>query len=146
MFSEGQIIYFDPFYFKNGNTPKPKYFVILKTIKDSVLIASLSTSKNNVPYFARADRGCIELAEFNFNCFVFNPKDEVTTCGKSFDLYTYVYGFQIDDYQVEKLMEIHPLEGADFIVWGQLKPEIFKKLIECFKSSKAVKRKYKKVL
>jgi hypothetical protein len=30
MFDEGTIIYFDPFYFKNGNAAKPKYFVVLK--------------------------------------------------------------------------------------------------------------------
>ena len=26
MFKEGNILYFNPFYFDNGNTPKPKYF------------------------------------------------------------------------------------------------------------------------
>jgi hypothetical protein len=28
MLEEGNIIYFDPFYFKNGNTAKPKYFLV----------------------------------------------------------------------------------------------------------------------
>ena len=29
MFLEGVIFYFTPFYFKNGNTAKQKYFVVL---------------------------------------------------------------------------------------------------------------------
>jgi len=34
MLEEGNIIYFDPFYFKNGNTAKRKYFIVLKNTAD----------------------------------------------------------------------------------------------------------------
>jgi hypothetical protein len=27
--TEGTLLYFDPFVFKNGATPKPKYFIVL---------------------------------------------------------------------------------------------------------------------
>lgn len=50
MLSEGNIIYFSPFYFKNGNTSKNKYFLVLKYIENDIVIASLPTRKDSVPY------------------------------------------------------------------------------------------------
>ena len=47
MYNAGNILYFTPFYFKNGSTAKPKYFVILE-MKDelfSQLIDCLKDSK-----------------------------------------------------------------------------------------------------
>ena len=32
MFEEGNILYFTPFYFENGNAPKPKYFFGIKKL------------------------------------------------------------------------------------------------------------------
>ena len=49
MFETGTIIYFAPFYFKNGNTAKPKYFVVLKNIENKSVIASLPTRKDSIP-------------------------------------------------------------------------------------------------
>lgn len=50
MFEEGNIIYFDPFYFKNGNTAKSKYFIVLKNVKDSnTILASLPTRRDSIP-------------------------------------------------------------------------------------------------
>ena len=46
----------------------------------------------------------------------------------------------------EYLKEIYPVEGADFERWGMMKPDIFEAMIDCFKTSKNVKRKYKKIL
>lgn len=60
MFSERDIIYFDPFYFKNGNTAKPKYFVVLKNIDNKKLIASLPTRTASIPRDMYVEDGCIE--------------------------------------------------------------------------------------
>jgi hypothetical protein len=49
VFEEGNIIYFDPFYFKNGNTAKPKYFVVLKNFNKNSILASLPTRKDTIP-------------------------------------------------------------------------------------------------
>lgn len=45
MLEEGNIIYFTPFYFKNGkSTAKPKYFIVLKANVDNKgVLASLPT-------------------------------------------------------------------------------------------------------
>ncbi|MFK8297374.1 hypothetical protein ACI76O_05520 [Capnocytophaga cynodegmi] len=146
MFKEGYIIYFTPFFFKNGNTSKNKYFVVLKTQQNSSIVASLPTRKDFVPTNATIDSGCIEIPTANFNCFVIPQSIEVTECGKSFDFPTYLYGHLIDEYEIEKMQEIYPNEGTDYVVWGKMKSELFNSLINCFKKSKSVKNKFRRVL
>ncbi|WP_187478320.1 hypothetical protein [Amniculibacterium sp. G2-70] len=146
MFREGHIIYFDPFYFKNGNPAKPKYFVVLKCEGGKNIVASLPTRKDSVPQSATISNGCIELPEINLNCFVISNEQQITECGKHFDFTTYLYGHQIDDYLVSEMRDLYPNEGSDYEIWGMMKSEIFENLIQCFKFSKSVKRKYKKLL
>lgn len=146
MFKEGNIIYFDPFYFKNGNTAKPKYFVVLKNQNGKNILASLPTRKDSIPQKEEVENGCIELPLINLNCFVISENIEVTDCGKYFDFKTHIYGHQIDDYEVSILKEIYPLENTDYEIWGKMKEDLFLSLIECLKNSKSVKRKYKKIL
>ena len=146
MIEERNIIYFDPFYFKNGNTAKPKYFIVLKHADKKSIIASLPTRKDTIPIGDNVDSGCLELPDINLNCFVLPKNVEITECGKSFTFKTYLYGHQIDDYEIDLLDEIYPNEGSDYEIWGKMKPEIFADLISCFKNSKSVKRKYKNLL
>jgi hypothetical protein len=146
MFQEGYIIYFDPFYFKNGNTAKPKYFVVLKNDGKTNLIASLPTRKDSIPTNETIKNGCVELPDINLNCFVISNTQIVTECGRQFEFPTYLYGHQIDDYEIEDMKEIYPNEGSDYIIWGKMKSEIFEELLNCFKSSKSVKRRYRKFL
>jgi hypothetical protein len=146
MFEEGNIIYFDPFYFKNGNTAKPKYLVVLKNVGEINILASLPTRKNNIPLGKSIEAGCLQLPEINLDCFAFSTFQVITECGKYFDFPTFIYGHQIDDYEVAILNEIYPNEGTDFVIWGKMKSDLFSQLINCFKSSKSVKRKYKRYL
>jgi hypothetical protein len=143
MLRERNIIRFDPFYFKNGNTAKPKYFLVLKHSKHNTVIASLPTRSNSIPQDEDIEEGCLEISEINLNCFVIPQNVEVTECGKRFDFKTYLYGHQLDDYSVELMNEIYPNEGSDYEVWGKMKQEMFNKLITCFKNSKTVKWKYR---
>lgn len=146
MFEERTIIYFDPFYFKNGNTAKPKYFIVLKNQKDKSILASLPTSRDSIPEKEEIENGCIELPLINLNCFVISNDIEVTECRKIFDFKTHVYSHQIDVYDIKVLEEIYPLENTDYKIWGKMKDDIFGSLIDCLKNSKSVKRKYRKVL
>lgn len=146
MFEERNLIYFDPFYFKNGNTAKPKYFVVLKRLGNKSVLASLPTRKDNIPSTNIAESGCIELPDINLNCFVLPNNIEVTDCGKSFTFKTYLYGHQIDEYDIDLLQDIYPNEGSDYEILGKIKLDLFAALIDCFKNSKSVKRKYRKLL
>lgn len=146
MFAERTIIYFDPFYFKNGNTAKPKYFIVLKNINNKSVLASLPTRKDSVPEKEEINNGCVELPQINLNCYVISNNTEVTECGKFFNFKTYIYGHQISDYEVAFLEEIYPTKNTDYSIWGTMKNKIFNDLIQCFKNSKSVKRKYKRIL
>lgn len=146
MFEVRNIIYFDLFYFKNGNAAKSKFFLILKNNKDQFVIASLPTSKNKIPSSEISNFGCIEYPELDFNCFTISKLTEVTENGKYFDLNTYVYGHEIDDYDINHLKQVYRQEGIDYIIWGKMKEDLYNDIIFCFKNSKSVKRKYKRVL
>lgn len=146
MFEEGTIIYFDPFYFKNGNTAKPKYFIVLKNQAEQNILASLPTRTDSIPQKEEIDNGCIELPLINLNCFVISKDIEVTQCRKSFDFKTHIYGHQIDVYEIKSLEEIYPLENTDYEIWGKMKEHLFLSLIECLRNSKSVKRKYRRIL
>lgn len=133
MLEERNIILFDPFYFKNGNTPKPKYFVVLKKLINVSIIASLPTRKNSIPYKENIEGGCLELPDINLNCFIIPQNIEVTEGGKYFEFKTYLYGHQIEDYEISWLNVRYQNNGIDFEIWGRMKIEIFNELIQCFK-------------
>ena len=143
---EGLIIYFDPFYFKNGNTAKSKYFVVIKKINDETILASLPTSKDCIPENLLIDDGCIEESSIGVNCFTFSEKTTVTNCGKCFPRKTFIYGVQLDTYNHKHLVENYIIEGVDYIVFGKMRKQIFQELISCLKNSKIVKRKFKRML
>ncbi len=146
MLEEGNILYFDPFYFKNGNPAKPKYFVVLKNIDNNSILASLPTSKDSIPEKEEIENGCVELPNINFNCFVISNSIKVTNCGKMFDVQTHLYGHQLDIYENEKLKELYPLQDNDYFIWGKMKVEIYTDLINCLKNSGTVKQKHKRIL
>lgn len=144
MYEKGNIIYFTPFYFKNGNPCKNKYFIILKIIENNILLASLPTSKNYLPSNLQNIEGCIKNDEIN--CFIINPTTIITECDKKFDVTTYIYGHQIDEYIIEEMNNLYKKEKKDFIILGKMKLELFNQLIDCFKNSNTVKRKISKKL
>lgn len=146
MFNERNIIYFDPFYFKNGNAPKPKYFVVLKNQNNKTILASLPTPKNSIPPKDDINHGCVELPEIDLNCFIISKDIQVITCGKYFDFKTHIYGHQIDDYEISDLEELYQIENADYEIWGQMKDDLYLTLIDCLRKSKSVKRKYRRML
>jgi hypothetical protein len=146
MYSEGNIIYFEPFYFKNGNTAKEKYFIVLKALGETAILASLPTRKDSIPEKDVVENGCVELPDINVNCFVISTDMEVTDCGKHFDFKTHLYGHEIDSYETSLLVELYQIEGTDYVIWGKMKKEIFSALIKCLKNSRSVKRKFKQLL
>ena len=146
MFEPRNILYFNPFYFKNGNPPKAKYLVVLKNDCNNVILASLPTSKDHIPDYYKARDGCVEIPDANFNCFSIAPTTCVTECNKSFQKRTYLYGQHIDTYNIDEMKNRYPIEGIDCKIWGKMKQCLFDDLICCFRNSKSVKQKYKKLL
>jgi hypothetical protein len=145
LYLPGRIIYFDPFYFKDGGS-KPKYFLVLKCISDKVILASLPSSQIHLPATISLNHGCIEMPEMGVNCYVFEANRSITTNGWSFELNTFLYGNWLDDFDIEHLKKNYSIPGVDYEIIGDLYSDELKKIIDCFKNSATVKRKYKKLL
>ena len=111
MFDEGNIIYFDPFYFKNGNTAKPKYFIVLKLFGQNSVLAALPTRKDSIPADQTITHGCIELPDINLNCYLISNEVAITACGKQFDFKTHIYGYQLDDYSTSSLQDMYRMKA-----------------------------------
>jgi hypothetical protein len=147
VFTEGSILFFDPFYFQNNNAPKPKYFIVLKIVQDKIILASLPSSVDCVPAFVDTTvSACIEIPEANFNCYLFTAKQSIATNGWAFRKDTFLYGHQLGEYQTDTLKDIYPIEGLDFEIIGTLQQTIFDEIMKCFRNSASVKRKFKKLL
>lgn len=140
MFEEGQLLFFDPFFFKNG-THKPKFFIVLKDLEDNYILASLPTSQDHLPDKFSNVEGCVKEDNSRLSAFVFN-KDVLITETFSFQKRTYIYGEQLDEYSKLHLDNFH----SKIEVKGKIKTHLYEQLIECFKNSSVVKNKYKKIL
>ena len=146
MFQPRQIIYFKEFYFKNGNTAKPKYLIILGRIQDKTIVASLPTRTNNAPALVNTLHGCINLDDRCYNCYVFEQGRSICENGFGFDLPTFIYGNQVEDYDIEILEEVYKIKGVDYEEKGMLTQQEFRSILECILNSSSTKRKIKRLL
>ena len=144
--SEKTLLYFTPFFFKNGTQAKPKYFIIVKTWGNNMLLAGFPSSQKHLPPDLLNVYGCLESPERCINCYAFEANKPVTDMGFAFPLDMYIYGQHLDEYETELLEDIYPVEGIDYEVKGQLKEKEFNDLVHCFKNSASVKNKYKRLL
>lgn len=78
MFEPGNLLYFNPFIFPDGGDPKPKFFIVLGEADETVLLASLPTSKDHIPSDVEVSSGCLEIAERMVNAYIFMVNEVVT--------------------------------------------------------------------
>lgn len=147
MYSSKNILYFDPYYFENGEN-KPKYFLVVKSIDEDLIIASLPTSKDHIPnHMTINSTGCINDDNSSINCFFFKSGDIISECDTfCFPVNTYLYGETIKIVSKSKLESIYQKIDIDYKVLAKLKDSIHNSMIECFKKSGSIKRKIKKYL
>jgi len=146
LYTPGKLIYFDPFFFKNNNESKPKYFLVLKVIGNEVVLASLPSSKLHLPQTQAIIHGCLEIPESCINCYIFKAANPVCKNGWSFPLDTFLYGEWLDDYTIEQLEAAYSIEHVDYEIVGELTEAELNSIIKCFANSTRVKRKYKRML
>lgn len=152
MFKEGNLLKFSPFIFKNGAKPKDKYFIVLKhQTEGNILLASLPTSKDHVPSDFEVTIGCLELPERQVNVFIFSAKENIAIHPENqqhfaFPLNTFIYGADIDSYPVAAFeQQIETLETQVELI-GKITSPYMEALKHCFKHSKMVKNKFRKML
>jgi len=146
LFTEGQIVYCTPFFFKNGNTAKPKYLIILKNVGNNILIASLPTRTNKAPSLVDVTHGCVNYNERQFNCYVFEKDKSITNNGFSFPTDTYIYGNEVETYEVNILSSVYQVENIDYEIKGTLSNNEFIDLYTCLKNNSSIKRGIKRLL
>lgn len=151
MFKEGNILYFNPFYFDNGNLPKPKYFLVLKEVDGQFVLASLPTSHDHIPSNVEKIHGCIDDSMINFNCYYFQAGRVVAYNEKEnkeffFPRDTYVYGYRISFFDLNKFAGLIK-EGFCIVSYkGKMIEEEYKQLRDCLKKSSSVKRMFRTLL
>lgn len=145
MYTPGKIIYFDPFFFKEGGS-KPKYFLVLKVIDDNVILASLPSSIEHLPAGMEIKHGCLEIPSACISCYIFEAKKPITTNGWFFPRNTFLYACWLDDYHIPKLMEMYSIEKVEYEIIGEITKEELQNVIKCFAVSNTIKRRYKKIL
>lgn len=141
-----EILYFPNFIFKNGATPKAKFFITLKNLNGEIVVVSLPTSKDFVPDNIKIE-GCIEYPDKCISCFCF-LKDKVICNGTGFkfSVDTFIYANSVDTYSLAKLTEYYPIKDIDYFIKGTLSEPYRTHLLKCLKNSHDLKRKIKKIL
>ena len=146
MFEPGNLLYFNPFIFPDGGVPKPKFFVVLGEVDETLLLASLPTSKDHIPSDVEVQSGCLEIPERMVNAYTFMAYEEITESGFFFDKNTFIYGQNIKTYNSAAFLS-QTMSGKTVIEEkGKLKEGLFTALKDCLKSSDAVRKRYKQFL
>lgn len=151
MFEEGNILYFNPFYFENGNTPKPKYFLVLRNIEGNLMLASLPTSHDYISGNKVKVHGCIDDDTIIFNCYYFQKGkniayNEQENCDFCFPRDTYMYGYRIAFFDLGKFNEQIATTKTVLTYKGKLYEGELLGIKECLRNSSSVKRKFRKLL
>lgn len=142
MFEKGHLFYFKEYIFKNGNEPKNKFFLVLKTIENGFIAAILPTKVESLPANIEKNHGCISFPEKCICCY-YIPKDVVVTNNNfSFKLDTYLYAQYVFDESEVNLLSTYQIEDIEFK--GKLIDEEFDKIIDCFSNSALLPRKFRK--
>ena len=146
MFEPGNLLYFNPFIFPDGGDPKPKFFIVLGEIDETVLLASLPTSKDHIPSDIEVKSGCIEIPDRMVNAYIFLANEVVTDNGFFFEKNTFIYGQNIKTYNSVAFLGQTASGKVVIEKKGKLKDEVFTALKDCLKNSDSVRKRYKQYL
>ncbi len=150
MFKERNLLFFRPFLFKNGAKPQDKFFLVLKNVNESVLLAGLPTSKDHVPSDLEVKHGCLDIPERKFNVFVFLAGEKVAVKADgtpfAFRKNTFVYGANLDVYPAEAFDYQNRTGQTSIGKIGTLDKAVFEELVACLSESKMVKNKFRRML
>lgn len=144
MFEERNLLYFEEYYFENGDPAKPKYFLVLKRDENGIMIISLPSSVQNISVPENKKHGCINLPVVNFGCYFFENQVAITECGFGFPFDTFVYAYWITDKTIETIDYIY--KPKDYGLIGRLTIQEYQNVLTCLKNSPNIKSKYRKLL
>nr|WP_315198450.1 hypothetical protein [uncultured Flavobacterium sp.] len=144
MFEERNLLYFDEYFFENGNPAKSKYFLVLKCNQAGIMLISLPSSKDYIPADIDKKHGCINIPEKQIGCYFFQNKVQITECGFGFPLDTYLYAALITSQTIEVIEHIY--KPKDYKLIGKLLQKEHNNIVNCLKNSPNIKSKFKRIL
>lgn len=146
MFEPGNLLFFNPFIFPDGGDPKPKFFIVLGEIDETILLASLPTSKDHIPSDIEIKSGCLEIPERMVNAYIFKANEVLTDTGFFFEKNTFIYGQNIKTYN--SVVFLGQAASGKVVIEekGKLRDDIFTALKDCLKNSDSVRKKFKQYL
>lgn len=109
-------------------------------------MASLPTSVNRAPSLIDKSHGCINIDERCYNSYIYQPGKIICGTGFYFSFPTFIYGNDIDVYEMSGILTNYPLEGTNYEIKGTLFAEELTALLECIKNSGSVRRGIKRLL
>ncbi len=145
MFEAGNLYYFKPFYFADGNS-KPKYFLTLYADANAVIVASLPSSVDYVPSHIEKKHGCLNDLPSDFNAYYCSPNVKVTNNNWAFPTHTYLYGLWVNMFSLSELEANYQVEGVDYEFIGRITKNEFNAILQCFLSARTLKNKIKRLL
>lgn len=146
MFEPGNLLYFNPFIFPDGGDPKPKFFVVLGEVEETVLLASLPTSKDHIPSDVELASGCLEIPERMINAYTFLANEVVTENGFYFEKNTFIYGQNVKTYNTIAFSEQEKAGETAIEFKGKMRSDLFTALKDCLRNSDAVRKRFKQYL
>jgi hypothetical protein len=151
MLIEGNLLKFTPFYFPDGKSePKPKFFIVLKTTGDNLVLGSLPTRHDSVPAFLDGNFGCVRMNTedhgFDFCCYRISSEQPFLEDGTNpFHTSTHLYGETLKVLPTS-YFDRYPFEGVDYHLIGKISPVLLADMISCFSTSPAVKKRITRLL
>ncbi len=147
----GTILHFNRFQFDEPATAtrpaeKNKFFIVLRNLAGRMVLASLPTSKDQVPQVVEQRHGCVDYPSGNFTAYAFEARAPIATNGWSFSLRTYMYGYQVREYSSTILEKNHRGHGREVSVKGRLTPIEFSAMVQCLLRSIDLKRRFRRTL
>ena len=144
----GTILHFERFQFEGAATAtrpaeKNKFFIVLRELAGHLVLASLPTSKDQIPEAAEQRHGCVDFPSGDFTAYVFEARVPVATNGWGFSLRTYMYGYQVREYSYSALEKNHGSYGREVSVKGRLHANEFSAMVQCLLRSIDLKRRFR---
>lgn len=147
----GTIIHFRRFQFGEPATAtrpatKNKFFIVLRNLAGRLVLATLPTSQDRIPEAVEQVHGCLDFETGGWKAYLFEAGRAIATNGWAFSKRTYLYGFQVEEYNYVQLESTHSIPGSEMEIKGRLVMDEFNALRDCLCSSIDLKRRYRNAL
>lgn len=141
MIQHRALLYINPFYFKDGTTPKPKYCLVIDADQDGFIIVNLPSSKVRFPYpEVNIKPGCIELKDVGMKFFCLQKDVCYTDTEHIFSQDTFLYPRWVDEWDLKIFEKSYGKEGQNYRYCGKVNENTFLDILYCLSKAPDIKK------